>query len=239
MIEIPSIVVWLDKYWKILLPVVIVVLFFLVYWTGTCVGKRSVKTTTDTIQQHIDKVEKHNAVLLAQVDSLKAKIHSDSVRIVTIENHRDSIRTVYIYTSEQISNLPLDSGVQFMADNLTDKTKISVSVKGKDTIVGITPKDVKQINIAFVQRDYFSVDNDALISELGYMSSKDSSQVQIIKKYEEVIFGKDMIIDAKDTQVTDITAQLKEMTKKKNSQFRQKLLYKFLFLVTLGYAAVK
>ena len=204
---------------KLGVSIMIVSFLFLIYFIGSCNGKKHNQVSTkDTTQIQLKALTSKNVELLTENNMLKTKIKTDSIKIVAVEIDRKNIKIQYIDLTKKIQTLSLDSAILYMATNLRDKTPITYEIQTSDTIVGITPNDVKDINNCYVSKNYYTKDNNMLKSELALMTSKDSSKTEEILNYEEILKNKDKVIVIEQEQDANLNKSLTLMTKKYKRQ---------------------
>ena len=230
------------QYWKVIVPLLVVVLFFAIYFIGQCSGKRKnqpITNSIDTLKKYTEKVEKRNAVLLQEITKLKDKLRQDSIHIIEVEKQRQDANIQYAYLISKIKTLPLDSAVKLMAYNFTNKTPIITRIEAKDTLVSICPLQVKEVNNAFITSYMFKSDNEYLNNEIKLMISSDSNLVQILVKQEEMLNSKDNIITGNEQVNKELILSLNKVTKQYKHQRFWKYVFKGTSLFLLGYAALK
>jgi hypothetical protein len=207
--------------------------------SGCLCGRPKQIAKIDTTSAYVAKIEKINLVMADEIKTLKAKAKQDSIEKITIEKDRIEYKNQVQILIAQYKSLPLDSTVLFVSANFTDKHPISCEIKGKDTIIGITPTQTKEVGEAFIMRDYNGMNADYFEQELKLADSRDSSQTQIILRYDKILAGKDDILSAKDSQINSLNQYLAIANRKVKVQKTEKFVAKFLAITFMIFAAVK
>ena len=231
---------FIQKYWKILLSVLIAIFIFSLYFNiSSCTKKRNNPTTVDTTSAYIRKVEAYNKVLLGQIDTWKQQHAKDSLALIALKNDIGNIQIVYVKTQDSARKLPLTGAVKLMALNLNDKGKITMQVASNDTTISIIPKNVYDVNSAFISKNYYAKENFDLTKALNISVNSDSLNLLIIKNYEQIIKGKDGVAETLQEQNTVLNKNLTSMTGKFKRQRFFKDLYLGGFVAALIYGILK
>jgi hypothetical protein len=231
---------FIKKYWKILLPILIVGFIFSIYFIGVCNGKRnSNPTPADTTGAYVKRIQVKDAKILLDNTVLAAQNYLLNDSIKTLNKQLTQGTVVIIKEVDKIKKLPLDSAVKMMADNFNDKHIITMQVDGKDTGVVITPLDTRQVNIDFAMKNYFKSNIGILKSEVRIYSKKDSLNKKIIANDSIVIGDKDKSVVLLTNDNDNLQKELKTMTSKYKRQRFFKDVFEFTTLVSVIYAALK
>jgi hypothetical protein len=205
-----------------------------------CNGKRNSNTIAiDTMKVYVAKVEKRNIELQKENDSLMAEHVKDLKEIEIIKEQQAQSACQVSILIQNIKELPIDSSVKLMALNFVNKQQIKTRVEGKDTLIGIHPSQVTEVNITHATLDFYKADNEYLNQELQLMISSDSSLVQIIINQNEMLKSKDGIISADKTIETQLRSDLDKMTKKFKRQRFMKFVFKGGFFAAVVYSILK
>lgn len=231
---------FIQKYWKILLSVLIAIFIFSLYFNiSSCTKKRNNPTTVDTTSAYIRKVEAYNKVLFGQIENWKQQHTKDSIALANVKNNISNIQIVYVKEQDSARKLPLTSAVKLMAQNLNDKGKITMQVKQSDTTISIIPKNVYDINSVFISNNFLQQSNNELNQALNLSISGDSINQFIIHNYEQIVKGKDDVNETLAEQNATLNKNLTSMTGKFKRQRFFKDLYLGGFVAALIYGILK
>lgn len=192
---------------------------FVILLFGIACGWLGKKLTTKPETKIIEKVD--TVIEHKKIDSLIAVIKEKDVVIEDLKNNVKVIKEIQYIKSGQIKELPIDSGISLLRENLltygtlskeADTLPSSIQVN-KDTLVALSNNNLKDVNVAF--------------SDLGYEREISKTYLGIIEadsvirvSQDSIISNKNSIIGKQNNSIISLESALKsEKRKKKRNTF--------------------